>query len=316
MSTESTKDKSNTKVVPQSSKLPKLPSSVVRIHAALCRVDEQEEIDILKEYGGVKRGETITRDILIPATMPLWVLHFVLQRSFGFTHSHLYRFENEKGDFGTGFHEAMDPEEISYEMYDENSEDVIDFPGGSLKRWLKEMYTGPFTGDGGPKVKDCLPLTYVYDFGDNWHIYVKKEKSCDDLVKAGVRTEEEISKAIETVRTEKRPIQVAHDGDMLIEDVMSVYGFCRFLRRVKDVAPPVIKEKNDWIDPDEMGYNYPDAYLQPEYENADEWYLEYLDRDDGKNEEPDESGMTPIEHLNWAYSQGWHREDYTDFDLL
>ena len=64
-----------------------------------------------------------------------------------------------------------------------------------------------------------------------------------------------------------------------------------------------------------MGYDYKDAYDQPEYDHKDEEYLE-LEEWDFDEEDEDENGFTPYELLEWAYSQGWHRGDYTDFDLL
>ena len=70
-----------------------LPSGLIRLHVALGWVDDEEQVQILQQYGGVKRGRTITRDIIVPRNMPLRSLHFTLQRAFGFQESHLHRFE-------------------------------------------------------------------------------------------------------------------------------------------------------------------------------------------------------------------------------
>ena len=52
-----------------------------------------EETRVLKSYGNVQYGETITRDILIPGDMPLYAIHYMILAAFGFQNSHLHRFE-------------------------------------------------------------------------------------------------------------------------------------------------------------------------------------------------------------------------------
>ncbi len=51
---------------------------------------DDEEMDILKKYGKVDRG--ITREVLVPASMTLHALHYVIMRAFGWQNSHLHHF--------------------------------------------------------------------------------------------------------------------------------------------------------------------------------------------------------------------------------
>lgn len=44
---------------------------------------------MMKRYGESLTGNSITRDILIPADMPLHNLHYAIQKLFGFQNSHL-----------------------------------------------------------------------------------------------------------------------------------------------------------------------------------------------------------------------------------
>ena len=41
---------------------------------------------------GIKYGESISRDILVPFNLPLHNLHYVINQAFGFTNSHLHEF--------------------------------------------------------------------------------------------------------------------------------------------------------------------------------------------------------------------------------
>lgn len=46
----------------------------------------------IKKYGKVHFGDSISRDILVPGDIPLYALHFVIQRAFGWQNSHLHDF--------------------------------------------------------------------------------------------------------------------------------------------------------------------------------------------------------------------------------
>ena len=190
----------------------------------------------------------------------------------------------------------------------------------------KEISVKPFTD----------MLVYIYDYGDNWHFKITGSRGCSDLVEEGVITKAELDRRIEKALKEKHPVLVARDGDMLIEDCGNVQGFVSFLKRVNIDAEDIIEQENDFCDPEEYGGDWDDMDVEDlisakkqgyeidlsEYGIADEdleehWDGEDWDDDDEEEDEDrDENGMTRQELLNWAISQGWHRNDTTDINLL
>ena len=109
----------------------------------------EEFEDVLRKYGDVKYGKTISRDILVPGGLQLHSLHYVIQRLFGWQNSHLHEFtvygdrmkalcDNSLMKFsdliGIVFRSPwMDQEE---EFWEDDYED------GSFKTWLRKKYTG------------------------------------------------------------------------------------------------------------------------------------------------------------------------------
>ena len=62
-----------------------------RIYTLHCELDlENTSIHLLREYGKVKEG--ISRDIVVPGTVPLSMIHFMLQRAFGWHDVHIHSF--------------------------------------------------------------------------------------------------------------------------------------------------------------------------------------------------------------------------------
>ena len=130
-----------------------LPNGLIRIHASLEGVDKKAA-EILKKYGCVKYGNTVTRDLIVPQDMPLRALHFALQRTFGFQDSHLHLFTISEEDLkavsddnmrnllnlrGVIFTQMRDDGFTGYEPV---------FQGGNFKKWLKKQYTYPWKYDG------------------------------------------------------------------------------------------------------------------------------------------------------------------------
>ena len=93
----------------------------------------------------------------------------------------------------------------------------------------------------------------------------------------------------------QRPVVLAADGDMLIEDVGNIEGYAAFIEHMRLAPDAVIEE----------GQN---EYDQGKYRGN---WAELQDEDD-----IDDDGMTRAENLEWAISQGWHRNDYTNYNLL
>lgn len=125
---------------------------VCRLHLELVGHDYDGSVTgALHKYGGVKRGDNISRDILVPSDIQLWSLHYLIQRAFGWQNSHLHRFylseermkeitEDKVGNWtnlcGLVFRSPK---------MDQDSEFwADDYESGSFKTWLKKKYTGPY----------------------------------------------------------------------------------------------------------------------------------------------------------------------------
>ncbi len=112
-------------------------------------------------------------------------------------------------------------------------------------------------------------LYYTYDFGDSWRIKITGSMNCVDLVESGKITQEDLDKSNIKARVTYRPVMIARDGEMLIDDVGGPSGMARFLKDINSGR----------------GYR-------------------------------DENGMTKTELKAWAKSQGWHKDDSSNFNLL
>lgn len=108
-------------------------------------------VDILKKYGEVKYGETISRDIIVPGHMQLWALNYAIQKCFGWQNSHLHCFELPEdqlrkicdGDCGK-FLELLGVALRSPWMGEEEEFWADNYEDGSFKTWLRKKYTGPY----------------------------------------------------------------------------------------------------------------------------------------------------------------------------
>ncbi|MDY6315714.1 MAG: hypothetical protein SPL49_00600 [Oribacterium sp.] len=111
---------------------------------------DEEEKNILHEYGDAKEG--ITRTVLIPASMPLHALHYLINQAFGWQNSHLHNFrlpeaiEQALTDDGSlsewsrlcGVYFRF-PSEYDDIFWDD---DYIE--GESPKTWIRRKYNGPY----------------------------------------------------------------------------------------------------------------------------------------------------------------------------
>lgn len=86
----------------------------------------------------------VSRTLELPFSLTLAQLHFVLQAAFGWTDSHLHRFEVGGLDYG-----PLDPEEDGHSrhIFDSGTVRLQDF----ALRWGRPV-----------------PFLYEYDFGDSW----------------------------------------------------------------------------------------------------------------------------------------------------
>ncbi len=374
--------------------IPLDPSGVLRLHMELMGDLNEEDKTILKKYGDLKYGDCISRDVVIPEDMPLYAIHYMIQRLFGWQNSHLHRFEFDKDLFDRL---TEDNTALWYELvgilfrspfmdeYDEFWAD--DYERGSFKNWLTKKYTGPYMsqchGEGliackqsmnwfykelvndemyyvvyedfkgkqraviatpvydhkgnkreEPKwnvglgkewvevkrlsevplhalmfergcrdllerlplnrlisqdakeasgrqlirsckrMKDhileneidtpliqvypepiCDELYYYYDFGDGWKIRIKVMNDCKDLIEQKRVTQEQIDMAQIKCRELYRPVTLAVDGEMLMDDVGGIFGFIDFLKTINEVSDDLDEyderslkqEKKDWL---------------------------------------------------------------------
>ena len=84
-------------------------------------------------------------------------------------------------------------------------------------------------------------ILYSYDFGDNWHVRITASENCADLVESGRITQAELDRANVKCREVYRPVLIARDGEMLVDDVGGIHGFAEFLQTInpnlKDMEP-------------------------------------------------------------------------------
>ena len=130
---------------------------IMRLHLELVMEEHSEEekaerLRVLRSYGDVCYGESISRDIIVPADMPLYALHYVIQKAFGWQNSHLHSFTvpeerllNLTWDTMAGWLDMVglvlrsplmgEEERFWADDYDED----MDF-----NYWLRKLYTGPY----------------------------------------------------------------------------------------------------------------------------------------------------------------------------
>ncbi len=399
--------------------LPYEPSEMIRLHLELLSRFDDDEKEIMHQYGAMS-GETISRDVLVSDDLPLYALHYVIQRAFGWQNSHVHHFyldEVRAAEITESVEQWMHQVGVIYRspLMDESAEFwADDYERGSFKNWLRKKYTGPYVsqcwdegliacradmeqvdlddeyyveygsfregdeaillrchpvnGWNGEKydppeadedvynfrvevvkmrdlpveildwlfdrsafdILERLPigqvlavrdmhceddfqdgdepstyqemlddgtdeeidnileneldspveqpfvysftdeLLYQYDFGDCWVIRITGSRNCADLVEGGKITQDMLDKSNIKARVTYRPVLIARDGEMLIDDVGGPSGMAEFIRSINTL----------------------------------------------KRGETDDNGMTRTELKNWAKDQGWHKDDSTDYNLL
>ncbi len=125
----------------------KYESMLYPLQSSLDGTAGQERVD---EIADNHKVYTISRDILIPSNIPLHNLHYMINRAFGFTNSHLHEYTLSDHDLkwvtegkiskwkkyvGLLFKNPVRDENIDF--WDD------DYEGGSPKKWMRSKYTGP-----------------------------------------------------------------------------------------------------------------------------------------------------------------------------
>ena len=147
------------------------------------------------------------------------------------------------------------------EMLDDGMDDEIDeILESGFNSPMKQPFVYSFTDE----------LLYQYDFGDSWQISITGSRNCTDLVEEGKITQDMLDKSNIKARVTYRPVLLARDGEMLIDDVGGASGMAEFIRAINTM----------------------------------------------RRGERDENGMTRTQLKEWAKSQGWHKDDSTDYHLI
>lgn len=152
-----------------------LPAGLLRIHVELDYLID-EDIEVLKKYGSLKHGNTISRDIIVPAKMPLNALHYTLQRAFGFQDSHLHNFSISTQDMIAISDDKMENllnlRGVVFSCVSDDDEDNEPiYRGGSFKRWLRKQYTYPwnYSGDTLDEVYENCYNNVSHRVDNHWH---------------------------------------------------------------------------------------------------------------------------------------------------
>jgi len=130
------------------------PKNPVRLHIKLMdNCSDAERKRILRKYGRSTTGNSIERDILIPADMTLHALHYAIQRLYGWGNSHLRSFRlppeiyqeltnNTVRGWGNLIGVLFQTTYPEYAQFAQYGDD--DYEHGSHRVWLRKKYTGPY----------------------------------------------------------------------------------------------------------------------------------------------------------------------------
>ncbi|MBR1707608.1 MAG: hypothetical protein IJ719_02115 [Clostridia bacterium] len=156
--------------------LPYEPDEVIRLHLELVTEFTDVEKEIMRKYGAME-GETVSRDIVVPYDLPLYALHFVIQRAFGWQNSHLHRFfvpDEVREKLTPTVDDWMKQVGVIYRspLMDEEAEFwADDYERGSFKNWLRNKYTGPYISQcWGEGILPCLDDLEEVDLNEEFYV--------------------------------------------------------------------------------------------------------------------------------------------------
>ena len=199
---------------------------VLKLHLELMYELVEAQREVLRKYGKVR--ERISRDILVPAEMPLHNLHYAIQKAFGWQNSHLHHFTYEDELLGNlfggkfiswvpfcGLYFRFPSEDFDDLYWDDDYEE-----GYSVKSWLRSKYTGPYYYGGNSEHYLAAQLAARFFLQENRTVKITVVEEVEGELKDQV---------LET----ERPICVAADGLPVMDDVGGIRGYCELLKVVK-----------------------------------------------------------------------------------
>lgn len=168
------------------------------------------------------RFRAISRDILVPADMPLHNLHYAIQKAFGWQNSHLHHFTYEdellENLFGGKFISWVPFCGLYFRFPSENFDDLYwddDYEEGySVKSWLRSKYTGPYYYGGNSELYLAAQLAARFFLQENRT--VKVGPSFDEYRKGKKGT---TSHKIEDVSMDAMKMYFAAGMDELLERI-------------------------------------------------------------------------------------------------
>lgn len=158
-------------------RIPVTPSDVIRLHLELIDDWSKEDHDVVCKYGGLK-GRRISRDVVVPADMPLYAMHFMIQRLFGWSNSHPHMFElpldavmNMTKDTGEGWKNAVGIVLRSPNMDEMDEYWTDDYVSGSFANWLRNKYIGPYLSRCvGEYYVECKETMKSFDLDEEYYV--------------------------------------------------------------------------------------------------------------------------------------------------
>ena len=283
----------------------------------------EEEIRVLRDYGGVKYGRTISRDLLVPDGMALYALHYAIQACFGWQNSHLHCFELPPKQYYTvtdgkvgNWSELVGILFRSPYMKEDEEFWADDYAGGSIKNWLRKKYTGPYIslchGEGiiqctkdMKKYYDKDRLIQVDYARYNGELYVSNARPAGEGAKVGILPvpDGKDGENIWGQRIEKREVLRWSDCPIRVMDMLYADVFARHLLErlpVGEVLALHGKSPDDVLGVTEHIYDSYEDFLNETLR---------LDADDirkSKIDEPMEQPIinTPTDVLYYYYDYG------------
>lgn len=235
-----------------------------------------EDKQLLMKHADTTENGTITRDILIPADMPLHNLHYAIQKLFGWQNSHLRAFHLDEKDYdrltdklvkqwaqlvGILFRGVLEDENDFFwdDEYDE-------YVNGNFKIWLRKKYVGPYSYGGESENYDVAKESVErlirkfpeIEVKESFSEYYERNKDNEDYEKSSMKTLKIVPILDLTIEELMNSISFEHVFDELLEKIevgkiLGVKG-----DKLADYEN-IIKEFNEVIQQpvtDKLIYNY------------------------------------------------------------
>lgn len=158
---------------------------------------------MMKRYGESASGNTIVREVLIPSDMPLRSLHFMIQKAFGWQHSHLHKFSLQEKYFrkltGGKLKEWFELTGTVFQPPTETGEEFYytpNFRGGGFNAWLKRLYTGPYPEvayedaieESRQEFQDFIDVSQEFQVRESFQEYMNRKETDEDAKPRILRT--------------------------------------------------------------------------------------------------------------------------------